>query len=1467
MNGTTHAIEDIFPPTPLQMGMLYHAERSPNGSQYIQQYSLHGRGRMDPSICRAAWEAVTTRHPALRTSFHWKGLERPHQVVRRAVKLPFLYEDLARMNKNERTRRVEYFLVQDSRLGFDLATAPLLRIALHRLDRDTFRMTMTLQHIISDGWSIGIALSEFAAAYGRIAEGIDAGLGTAPSLKAYVRHVAAKPREESLRWWAQRLRGVRPCLPMVDLRREGFTDTADSFAQRTLSLSGEETQAMVRAASAMGVTLNTVFLGAWLLTLALHSGQNDILTGVTVASRPAAVPNVEETFGLLLNIVPLRADCPGTAVVGAWLNAIQDHMAEASEHDHLPLGDIRALCARPDEGFLETLAVFENMPAADGDTLRLGFTFHEVSGFEKTSYPLTMVGYPGDRLRLALLHNRGEFPESAVAQLLESMRRAMAFLAQGPQARLLDFFAAHAQEGRVALGRQAAYPEFAPWRMLEALDTADGAAAALLPAQGPPVTRRELADTALAIASGLAAKGVGPGQLVALRLDAGTGLIAAMLGVWRLGAAWTPLPPTYPPAQAAEMLHRARPDHVLSTRDLWLPVIEACGDRPRRTALFLEDVLAESRTGAPLPASTAPEAEARACLLHTSGSTGFQKGIDISFRALGNRLHWMWEELPWGQGERACQKTSPAFVDYLWETFGALLAGVPLVLVDAADARDPQELVAILERRRVTRLIVVPSLLGAMHSIEGGLRARLPDLRFLTCSGEALSPGLAQRTRRDLPEVRLFNLYGCAEVMGDATWHEVTEPCPGPVPIGEPIANTDVAVLDGNRLPVPAGTEGQIHVAGSCLASGYGHDREATAKAFIPGRLLPFFPPQRPLWFATGDRGWTDEAGRLFFAGREDSQCKIRGVRVEPEEIREALLEHPRVLEAVVLTPEHEGSRRIVVYVQPSATPAAGSADEELADIRRHVTERLPLSMRPHAIVAIRNWPMTPSGKINTRALPPAFGLKDGPAAAFANEAERQLAKIWEATLGRAVPHREADFFDLGGDSLSITRLAFALSKTHAHPVAIKDLYAHSALEDMARFLASGRREGHRLHDIPLARRDVALADGLTPTATGAPAMVLKAGARVLATGAPGFIGLWILAALLEVDDVTVRCLEPCATAKEGLQALRARLTKIGCWQEGFAAKLEVVPGFLDRPGLGLGDGLWERLARETDLLVHSGFNVNLAQSYAALRPANVLGTCEALRLACQGGIPVHYVGSTSIVDFVARTDESAPVKENDPFTSCEGIQTGYILSRWVADHMVRRAGERGLPVAVYRMTTVGGDARSHYCDTGEIYWRLLRVFAQTGFMPGSRRLVDMVPVDQAARAVVALASQPDCYGKAFHMNSRDKLPWETMHKNLVLAGYAVDMIPPEQWTERLRRLPPDAADDNLRILLSMINDDGYDANTSLALDCAQTTAALERAGCSIAPISDELFQRYLARMIQQGWLPEPGNRTQQGAA
>ncbi len=994
------------------------------------------------------------------------------------------------------------------------------------------------------------------------------------------------------------------------------------------------------------------------------------------------------------------------------------------------------------------------------------------------------------------------------------------------------------------------------------------------------VSYAELYKRSLTIATALHARSFSHGDLAAIRLEPGVDAVASMLAVWRLGGAWIPLPLNYPHRFAENILKVAGVRALLTKggspadaemADVTLGVIPdaAYGVVDLSALPFVEPDL-------PLFAGAAPGDTA--CIMYTSGSTGTPKGVCLSHRAMGNRLHWMWETFPWQEGERACAKTTMAFVDFIWELFGSLLAGVPVVLPSSSAAVDTAELFSIVQRYNVTRLILTPSVLAAARQMQL-VQSHCQGVSVITSSGEPLSLDLANTIHRDVPTLRLLNLYGSTETMGDATWYEFvpmgekTEPHQS-VSIGSPIANSRVAVLDENDCPVPFGEIGELAISGDCLADGYHKDTPLTDGVFKP---LPVTGGEKAtLWFATGDMGYMNASRQIFCLGRKDRQIKIRGVRVDPGEVAACLKEHPLVKDALVrAVTDSNGKIRLAGYVIANTRRekiVKGRGTPLVEQLEAHVRERMMAPKRPDTYIFLDEWPATVSHKVDLNRLPNPFEqhatLHGEPPL---GEMENTLAGIWRSLLGVTHITRQDDFFELGGDSLSVTQLAFELRKVFNRQIPFQHLYQVPRLKDMATYLiepdvgAEDRGNPFFLSMPPDAMidEDVHAADAFSPLPTASP-QPLEEGACVLLTGVPGHISLWLVTKLLERGAGSVLCLEEHDFAGEltPMESLRDRLTRAGCWKEEYAARLSVISGRLGSEYFGLPQAAWDNLAESVDVVFHCGLHVNLAQSYQHLRGVNIGGTKEVIRFCCHVKTkPLHYISSHAIIDTSAHAGSETALCEDAELVSYKGLPGGYILSRWAMERMIWLARQRGLPSAIYRYVPVSGDSVTHQCDTSEIYWRLLRLFCQTGAIPESLRPVNILPVDTAADLVLTIASDPYCYKHAFHICNPRSESWSVWAEYLRKLGYPTSVMSNEEWFHFFTGMPEKDHDDNSRILLSFLGKMSKSPLKHLPIAMENTCLMMEKHGVVVPPFSFEMFAAYWRVMRDKGWLPGPGEK------
>jgi amino acid adenylation domain-containing protein len=446
-----------------------------------------------------------------------------------------------------------------------------------------------------------------------------------------------------------------------------------------------------------------------------------------------------------------------------------------------------------------------------------------------------------------------------------------------------------------------------------------------------------------------------------------------------------------------------------------------------------------------------------AYLIYTSGSTGAPKGVEGIHQASINRFAWMWHAYPFDASDVCCQKTALSFVDSVWEIFGPLLQGVPNLIVPAHVVLNPRQLVRLLAEHRITRIVQVPSLLRMLLDQIDDLAAKLPNLRLWSVSGETLPPDLVERFRKSLPHARLLNIYGSSEVAADITWHEVGESDSArSVPIGRPISNTQIYILDRSLNPVPIGVRGEIHVGGVPLARGYWKSPENTAERFIAN---PFDGIASPRLYKTGDLARYLPGGIIEYLGREDNQVKLRGFRVELGEIESALGSHPGVRDAAVIV--HGDGQKIIAYL----TADDGHAPIA-AELRRFLRARLPDHIVPSNYVVLEKLPVLPSGKIDRRALPSIEtthalnGL--GHYAAPQNDVEQSLADIFREVLKVPQVGREDNFFDLGGHSLLAVQVISRIRRVLDVEISVRGIFEQPVVADLAEVVEQARRAGLR---------------------------------------------------------------------------------------------------------------------------------------------------------------------------------------------------------------------------------------------------------------------------------------------------------------------------------------------------------------------------------------------------------------------
>ncbi|NJC74316.1 amino acid adenylation domain-containing protein, partial [Planosporangium thailandense] len=1046
--GDGRAVEDIYPLTPMQAGMVFHSLVDGVSGAYFNQVELQLSGVADPSAFGAAWQQVVDRTPILRSRVVWEGVAEPVQVVQREVRLPITYLDWSRLPEAERQEELRLLLARDRAEGLDLTAAPLMRLVIAALPGDEIALVWTFHHLLLDGWSVPQVFAEVCQRYAAIVHGREPAPVTRRPFRDYLQWLAARDQDEAERYWRQVLAGVESTTPLPFDRQPVEAHRTESGARVRMALPAEQSDQLREAARRSGLTMNTVVQGAWALLLARYSGQRDVVFGTTVSGRPADLPGVESIVGMFVNTLPTRAHADGSQRLVSWLRDLQVQQAESRRFGHVSLAQLQTWTDLPGGANLfDSIVVFENYPFDSTAITAHGLGIRQLNDLEPTNYPLTAMVEPGESLSIALDYDPLLFDQATIERLAEYLRALLAAIAADPERPLADLpMMTDAERSRVLVefnDTDLDVPAVTFPQAFEAQVRRTPDASALV-CGATALTYAELDARANRLAHHLIASGVGPERVVALALPRSAELIVAILAVLKAGGVYLPIDREQPAERIGFVLRDAGAALVVTTADSG-NVRGAAGGMP---VLLLDDADTRALTAAG-PDTTPTDTDriaplgpdSAAYIIYTSGSTGQPKGVVVEHRSLVNLLfnHRHGIGVAAGDERLRVALTASLSFDASWDPLVMMANGHELHLIEDAVRLDPPALVGYVNARHVDYLEITPTYLQQL--LPAGLLDSGPYRpRILALGGEAVRDPLWSELVA-VEGTATYNFYGPTECTVDAVTCRLTD-SPRPV-IGRPLGNLHAYVLDDELRPVPVDVPGELFLSGVQVARGYLGRPGLTSERFV---ACPFGTPGERM-YRTGDRARWMADGVLEYLGRTDDQVKIRGFRIEPGEIEATLRRHPAVAEAVVVARQEESGRtRLVGYV----VPAPGVVVDPAA-LRRSLGESLPDYMVPSAFVVLDQLPLTSSGKVDRRALPaPDFAAAAGDGYVEPRtETERVLAGIWADVLGIERVGVEDNFFELGGDSiLSIQMVSRA--RQAGSGLMPRDVFVHQTVAALA---------------------------------------------------------------------------------------------------------------------------------------------------------------------------------------------------------------------------------------------------------------------------------------------------------------------------------------------------------------------------------------------------------------------------------
>ncbi|KPV61276.1 bacitracin synthetase, partial [Paenibacillus sp. A3] len=1047
-------IENVYKLTPMQKGMLFHSLLEPDSGSYFEQATFDLRGTFDVEAFAKSLDALVQRHAALRTNFYsgWKDL--PVQIVYRDKKSGFVYEDLRGMDEAQREAYIEAYAAEDKARGFDLARDALLRVSILRTGEEAYRLLWSFHHIIMDGWCIPLITREVFEHYAAVMQQKQPELALALPYSQYIEWLDRQNDDEASRYWREYLEDYEQhtTLPLANTSGKAKGHVSEQFVY---DLDKGLTQRIERMAKQHQVTVSTLMQAVWGIVLQKYNGQRDVVFGSVVSGRPTEIPGIESMIGLFINTIPVRVRTEEHATFAEAVKKHQERYLASHAYDTYPLYEIQAQTGQK-QNLITHIMVFENYPVEQqiqqlGSGEQAAFEITDAELFEQTNYDFNLIVMPGESFKIVFRYNALVYDRASIERIQGHLVHMLEQIANNPQVRLSELELITPQEKaqmrQVWDDTTTRYPKDKTLQQLfeEQVERTPDAVAVIFGDE--QLTYGELNERANGLARTLRTEGVEPDQPVGLMVERSLEMIVGIFGILKAGGAYVPIDPEYPEERIRYMLEDSGAKLLLTQPQVQKKV--------QFTGLVLDLTDRQMYQGGKDNLTPVHGSEALACIIYTSGSTGKPKG-NLTMHYNISRVVKETNYIGFAAKDRILQLSSFSFDGSTFDIYGALLNGASLVLITRDEVMDARELSRVLRTQRITKCFMTTALFNTLVDIDVDCFETLEALLF---GGEKVSAGHVRKAFARLGPGRLIHVYGPTESTVFATYHRVDDmdEKADTVPIGKPISNTSVYVLDRDQRLLPAGIPGELYIAGDGLARGYLNYPELTDERFI---YSPLAPGGR--MYRTGDLVKWLEDGSIEYISRIDAQVKIRGYRIELGEVEAHLLKTEAVQEAVAIAHEDEtGHKRLGAYFVADRTLTAG-------ELRAALSQELPEYMIPSYFVQLERMPLTKNGKVDRKALPaPEADLHAGTElAAPRTPAEAQLAQIWQEVLGLPQVGVKDNFFDIGGHSLRATLLVSRIQKEMSGEISLREAFQYPTIEEMAQLLEE--RENMAYASIPV---------------------------------------------------------------------------------------------------------------------------------------------------------------------------------------------------------------------------------------------------------------------------------------------------------------------------------------------------------------------------------------------------------------
>ncbi len=1428
---------------------------------YRAQCAILLAGEIKIEALQASLKQIIIKHEILRTTFQRRpGIKIPLQVIADDSNLFWQSIDISDLDFQEQPAKIEELFQKQKHCLFKLEQIPLLRSCLLTLSKQQHILILTLPSLCADSWTMKNLIQEISysyAAYLNSEELPDSAIQYIQFSEWQNELIEAEEAETGRNYWGKLdfVNQVPYLFPF-----ENKSDEVNKFQPDCYSINIDSnlvTKLEATIATENHTTISEVLLACWQTLLYRILKRPDICVSTVFHGR-----NYEELhtmMGLLATWLPIGCSFADNLKFREILSQTRETLQNHHKYQEYFICDQDAAKT---VNFPISFEFEEN--SVNYHNAGVSFSLYkQYICFEPFKVKLSCVRT--EKSLFAEFHyDTNLFSKADIQRLAVQFQSLVASVAKNPEAQVSELeILSDRQRQQLLVEFNNTYSNHPKDKCIHHLFEAQVAQTPqniAVVCGEQQLTYSELNASANQLAHYLQKLGVGTETLVGIYLERSHFNIIALLAILKAGAAYLPLDPALPTEALDFRLQDVQVSVLLTQQSLVKQLPETA-----LQVICLDqnwEVIGQENQSNP---QTLVKPENSVYAIFTSGSTGKPKAVAVEHQQLLNYLYGILDRLnlPAG-GSFAIVST---FAADLGNTviFPALSQGGCLHILSQEQGSDPQAIADYFAQHPIDCLKIVPSHLAAL--IASSPSPSILPRQCLILGGEASRWELIEKIQAQAPKCRIFNHYGPTETTVGVLTYPVYEQKHSPnsltVPLGKPLANTQVYVLDRQLCLVPIGVPGELYIGGASLTRGYINRPQLTTEQFIQN---PFTPETR--LYKTGDLVRYLPDGNLEFLGRVDNQVKIRGFRIELGEIEATLRQHPTVQEVVVLATEEKlGDQRLVAYIV--ANSQLGLTNQESAlqgELRSFCLQKLAEYMLPSAFVFLKALPLTPNGKIDRQALPAMAHSRSHLEQTYVaprTPTENQLAEIWRNLLTVTQVGIHDNFFELGGHSLLITQLLAKVRNTFQVELPLREFFNAPTIADLAKSIDN--KQGANIAISVVNLLDLNAEAVLDPEICPVTSVFTEEHREpkfIFLTGATGFLGVFLLYELLQQTSAIIYCLVRAETTADAENRLQKSLESYLLWDESFSDRIIPVIGDLSQPLLGLSEQEFSAIASQIDVIYHNGAFVNFTYPYSQLKAANVLGTQEVLRLAAQVKVkPVHFISTIGVVG--AADSQLEIIREDTSINRSEKIHSGYTQSKWVAERLVTIAGDRGIPVAIYRPGRISGDSTTGVCNVNDHTFRMIKGCIQIGSAPLSDSMVNLTPIDYASKAIIYLSQQKVSLGKTFHVVNPQPIHWNEMINLIAEFGYPLQAILYDKWRLQLLEAVERSPENALHPLIATFSDkESPNTNNEESItqqtDFQNTLTGLAGTKIMCPSVDCQLLNNYLSYLIRSGFLEKP---------